>query len=163
MKKYILLTWLCFCIFVSLYLIWPSVKFPNPPPESLQSFEPADTESPNRRAYFTNLNRTEVMAYYRQNFNIRALRLNHPPEEAPVLIRDQTRSSWLEELYLPLRDGFLINGFYPTKPTEQININNVHYDGKITVRYLPSHPVARLTVFSLAIISGYLLYREYVG
>jgi len=162
MKKIISFIFLCLCVFASLYLVYPSPKFPNLPPNSLQSFEPADTESPNRRAYYTNMTRQEVMAYYRSNFATLALRLNYPPEEAQILIRDQTRSSWLEELYLPLRDSYLINGFYPIKPTEQININHVHYLNKITVRYVPSHPISRLTVFMLACISGYLLLKEYV-
>lgn len=150
-----------FLIFVICYLSFPARGFPNPPPGSLQSFEPADTESPNRRAYFTNFTRTEILSYYRQNFNVRALRLNYPHEEAQTLIRDQTQSSWLEELYLPMRDSYLINGWYPTKPTEQININRVHYLNKITVRYIPSHAISRLTVLLLACISSYLLIREY--
>jgi len=145
-----------------LYLVYPSKNFPNPPPSSLQSFEPADTESPNRRSFYTNLPRGEVMAYYRDNYNKYAIRLNYPPEEAQTLIRDQTRSSWLEELYLPMRDSFLINGYYPTKPTEQININGVHYLNKITIRYVPSHSISRLTILLLACCSIYLIYLEYV-
>lgn len=148
-------------LFAICYLIYPSKPFPNPPPGSLQSFEPADTETPNRKAYYTNLSRDQVMAYYRENFNKYALRLNYPPEEAQTLIRDQTRSSWLEEIYLPLRDSYLINGFYPTKPTEQININGVHYQNKITVRFIPSHPVSRLTVLLLFGVCTYFLYQEY--
>ncbi len=148
-------------LFVICYLLFPARGFPPPPPNSIQSLEPADTESINRRAYYTNLTRAEILAFYKQNFNARALRLNHPPEEAQTLIRDQTRSSWLEELYLPFRDSYLINGFYPTLPTEQINIDNVHYENKITVRYIPSHPISRLTVLLLASICFYLLYREY--
>ena len=148
-------------LFTVFYLVYPSPKFPNLPPNSLQSFEPADTETPNRRAYFTNLTRDQIMAYYRQYFTPYALRLNYPPEEARTLIRDQIRSSWLEEIYLPFRDSYLVNGFYPTQPAEQININNVHYLNKITVRYIPSHPISRLTILLLAGVSGYLLFYEY--
>lgn len=155
-------------VFVTVYLILPSPEFPEPPEGTLQSNEPADTESIYRRSYYSNLSRSEVMEYYQQRFKVGPsgipifqLRLNYPPESAQTLIRDQTRSSWLEELVHPGRESLYINGFYPTKPTEQINIKGVHYANKITVRLIPSHPVTRLTVL---LISGWLivgLYKEY--
>jgi hypothetical protein len=89
------------------------------------------------------------------------LRLNHPPEDSLTLIRDQTKSSWMEELVHPLIDNLYINGFYPTKPTEQININGVHYQAKITVRYVPSSFTTQITVLLLIMVSGYLLFKEY--
>lgn len=156
-------------LFVAAYLLLPSPDFPTPPPGSLQSQEPADTESVYRRSYFTNLTRQEVMDYYSSLFRVSPgvpvpliqIHLNRPPEEAATLIRDQTRSSWLEELVHPGREYLYINGFYPTKPTEQININNVHYENKLTLRMVPSHPVTRLTVLGLAAVCVFYLIKEY--
>src|SRR3989344_3398540 len=143
------------------YLIYPVPGFPSPPPGSLVSTEPADTESIYRKAFYTNLSREEVVSYYKTQWSQPFIRINHPPEEAQTLIRDQARSSWLEELVHPLKDSVYINGFYPTKPTEQININKVHYLAKITVHYFPSHSITRLTVLLMASLSLYLLLKEY--
>lgn len=145
------------------YLAIPSPQFPPPPPNSLQSDEPADTESIYRRAYYTNFSRSQVMDYYQRQFNsaLLQIRLNYPPEEATTFIRDQTRSSWLEELVHPGRESIFINGFYPTKPTEQININGVHYLNKITVHLFPSRAVSRLTVLGMTIIGFIWLKKEY--
>lgn len=145
------------------YLLIPSPQFPKAPPGSLRSNEPGDMESVYRRAYFTNLSRSEVLAHYGREFSgsLPQFLLNYPPEESFALIRDQTKSSWLQEYVHLGRESLYINGFYPTKPTEQININGVHYLNKITIRYVPSDPVARLTVLSLVAIGIYLLVKEY--
>lgn len=145
------------------YLLLPSPAFPPPPPGSLQSQEPADTESIYRRAYFTNLSRQEIMDFYeKQFFGPIQYRLNYPPEEAYTHIRDQTQSSFLEEIIHPLRESLFVNGFVPTKPTEQINRNGVHYLNRVTVRYVPSHPVTRLTVLLLITIAiSWLIKRSH--
>jgi len=150
-------------LLLAAYLALPSAEFPAPPPNSLLSQEPADTESVYRRAYYTNYSREEIMNHYKSVFNIAMLqiRLNYPPEEAYTLIRDQTRSSWLEELVHPGRESLFVNGFYPTKPTEQININGVHYINKITVHLFPSRFPSRFTVLGLLIVSFYWLKKEY--
>ncbi len=153
----------------AVYLALPSPAFPPPPPNSLQSDEPADTESVYRRAYYTDYSRSEIMAYYKKQFQssplgrlpLLQIRLNYPPEDAFTYIRDQTQSSWLEELVHPGRESIFINGFYPTKPTEQININGVHYLNKITVHYYPSRAVSRLTVLALTVIAVIWLKKEY--
>ncbi len=159
MKKLILLVVL---IFIGIYLVLPSPKFPEIPPGSIQSNEPADTETIYRRAYYTNLTRPEIMSYYDQAFRGPIqYRLNLPPEDAYSVIRDQTKSSFLEQIVHPLRESLYINAFVPTKPTEQININGVHYLNKVTVRYLPSHPVSRLTVLALSSLLFLWLIKEY--
>ncbi len=147
----------------SIYLLLPSKGLPPFPPGVRISIEPADTESPYRKSFYSNLSRSQLMQYYTNQFGRHfQIRLNHPPEEAQMLIRDQARSSWLEELVHPLKDSLYINGFFPTKPTEQINVKGVHYDNYVTVRYVPSHPIARVTVFALAVLCIYMLYIEYV-
>ena len=141
------------------YLIFPSPSFPPPPPDSLISREPADTESIYRKAYYTNLIRPEIMQYYDQTFRSPIqYRLVLPPEDAYSVIRDQTRSSFLEVIVHPWREHLYINAFVPTNPTEQININGVHYLNKVTIRYVPSHPLSRLTVLTLSVIClGFLV------
>ena len=136
------------------YLLSPVPGFPSPPPESLVSREPADTESIYRQAFYTNLSREEIINYYKTQFGLPFIRLIIPPEDTQTVIRDQARSSWLEELIHPLKDSLYVNGFYPTKPTEQINIDGVHYQAKIIIRYIPSHPKTRLTVLGQAGVSG---------
>jgi hypothetical protein len=146
------------------YLLLPSPIFPPPPPGSLRSTEPGDLESIYRRAFFTNYSRSEILKYYSRYFNpsfpLQYL-LTYPPAEAFSIIRDQTKSSWLQEIVHPWRESLYINGFYPTLPTEQININGVHYINKITIRYIPSHPVTRLTVMMLTSLALYWLFKEY--
>ncbi|KKU28442.1 MAG: hypothetical protein UX80_C0002G0073 [Candidatus Amesbacteria bacterium GW2011_GWA2_47_11b] len=149
-------------ILLSLYLLLPAPKFPDSPPGSLQSNEPADTETIYRQAYYTNLTRPEIMDYYDQAFRGPIqYRLNLPPEDSFTVIRDQTKSSFLEQIVHPLRETLYINAFVPTKPTEQINIDGVHYFNKVTIHYLPSHPVSRLTVLALSSLLFLWLIKEY--
>src|SRR5689334_19212994 len=98
---------------VYLFRPGPFADFPAPPPGAVQSKEDADIESPLRRAYFTNYTREEVIAHYQNQFRMRplTLTLNYPPEDAQTLIRDQTRSVYLEELVHPFRESLYVNGF----------------------------------------------------
>lgn len=169
MRKFLRIVSLLTVLGICAYLLLPSPAFPNPPADARQSNEPADTESIYRRAYYTNYSREEIMKYYRSQFStspfshlpLPIVRLNYPPEEGYSLIRDQTQTSWLEELVHPWRESLYINGFYPTKPTEQINIGGVHYVNKITIRYVPSHPVTRLTALAFALLCIITLKKEY--
>lgn len=162
MKKLIRFVVLVFICSIGIYLMLPSPRFPDPPPGSFWSNEPADTETTYRRAYYTNLTRPEIMDYYDRAFRGPIqYRLNLPPEDAYSVIRDQTKSSFLEQIVHPWRETLYINAFVPTKPTEQINIDDVHYLNKVTVRYVPSHPVSRLTVLSLATLLLWWLVKEY--
>lgn len=146
----------------AVYLLLPDSSFPPPPPDALVSYEPADTESIYRRSYYSNYSRAEIMDYYKKTYSPKSLfRLNYPPEDSQIYIRDLTQSSWLEELVHPGRDSIYINGFYPTKPTEQINIKGVRYQNKIIVRQIPTSIFSRLTTLFLAFIAIYFLAREY--
>ncbi len=144
------------------YLLLPAPKYPLPPVNSLRSAEPGDLETVYRRAYYTNYSRSEILKYYSGQFSFPGqILLNYPPEDAFTVIRDQTKSSWLQELVHPFRESLYINGFYPTKPTEQIYIDNVHYQNKIILHYFPSSAATRLTVLLLVLISLYFLKKEY--
>ena len=151
----------CVLILISaIYLFLPTPGFVQDPPKSLQSIEPADTESIYRRSFYTSMSRQEIMNYYAEVFSPN-LSLNHPPEFGTTFIRDQTRSSWLEELIHMGKDSLYVNGFYPTKATEQININGINYKAKITVRYVPSSIISRLSALGLVSVSVILLLKEY--
>lgn len=137
---YILLTVL-FVIYVAL----PSPDFPDPPEDALQSLEPADSETPLRRAYFTDYTREEVIAHYKKEFSgFPILNLNYPPEEGQTIIRDQTRSSYLEELVHPFRESMYINGFVPQVRKDAIVIGGKEYHQKLTVRYVPGSSTVRM-------------------
>jgi len=148
-------------IFIS-YLSLPNFDFPSPPPDSLQSNEPADTEIPLRRAYFTNYTREEVMLNYKRQFEkssflgiaLPTYRLNYPPEEAQTIIRDQTRSTFLEEITHPFRESMFINGFEPKDPKDTIFIEEKLWRQKIIVRYVPNSLKIRLGIgiLTLALI-----------
>jgi hypothetical protein len=147
----------------AVYLALPIPKFPPPPPGALTSLEPADTESVYRVAYYTDLTRPEIEDYYDRVYHSPVqYRINLPPEDAYTVIRDQTRSSYLEEIVHPLRDSLYINVFVPTLPTEQINRNGIHYLDKITIRQIPSQPITRLTILLMISVVTFLLMHEYV-
>ena len=144
------------------YLVLPSPSFPQLPPGSIQSTEPGDTESIYREAYYSNLSREEVEDFYFRQFGGWGLRQILPPEEAQSLVRDQTRSSYLEEMIHPGRESLYVNVFVPTLPQDEIRVDKVKYLNKITVRYIPSQPISRLTVLLMTAVAAYLLVKEYV-
>ncbi len=158
---------LLFLIFVSLfiYVSLPNPEFPQPPADSMQSTEPADVESPLRRAYFTNFTREEVINHYKKEFNkgfnIYTPRLNYPPEESATIIRDQTMSTFLEELVHPMRESIYINGFEPKSEKDTIIINGTRWRQKIIVKYVSSSRTFRILVLSLTLVVGLFLMREY--
>src|SRR3990170_8023503 len=96
-------------LFFLIYLLLPNPDFPAELPDSIRSFEPADVETPLRRGYYTDLPREIVMNYYLQQVKhmspfgkyMPTYSLNYPPEEAQFLIRDQARSTFLEEIVHP--------------------------------------------------------------
>lgn len=143
------------------YALLPGPPFPAQPPNSYKSTEPADTESPLRQAYFTNMSRQELMAYYFAAFGNWGLRLVLPPEDAYTVVRDQTRSSYLEEIVHPLHESLIVNAHVPMKPSDQINIDGVHYLNKVTIRYMPSSLATRLTVLLGTILVGYWLFKAW--
>ena len=164
MKKLLFLILLVFGIGSFVYLVHPAPAFPNPPPDSVQSKEDADIESPFRRAYFTNYTREQVIAHYKNQFRIQSftLELNYPPEDAQTLIRDQTRSYYLEELVHPFRESLYINGFIAQKPKDDIWYKGIHYEEKITIKYVPSSIAVRLIFALLTLGLMFWMVHEYV-
>ena len=164
-KKLLYLVLIVFGIGFLVYLIKPSPSFPAPPPGSFQSMEDADTETPLRRAYFTNYTREQVIAHYKNQFKLRfgTLELNYPPEDAQTLIRDQTRSRYLEELVHPFRESVYINGFIPQVAKDDIWYKGVHYEEKITIRYVPSNLILRMIFALLTLALMAWMIHEYVN
>lgn len=142
------------------YVLLPTSTYPYQIIDSVQSVEDADTEDPLRRAYFTNFSREEVISYYESqlenfslfNIKIPLLRLNYPPEDAYSIIRDQTRSTFLEEIVHPLRESFFINGFLPKVAKDDIWYKGVHYQQKITVRYVYSDLLVRVIATTVGFV-----------
>lgn len=139
-----------------------SPEFPVPPPDAVQSMEPADSETSLRRAYFTNYTREQVIEHYKAHFDRKVMfNLNYPPEDAQTLIRDQTRSWYLEELVHPMRESLFINGFIPQQEKDDIWYKGKHFEEKVTIRYVPSGWWARMVVLTATTLLGYLLMREW--
>lgn len=162
MKKVLRIIIISFFSILLVYTLAPNPKFPNPPPGVLQSKEPGDSEDLSvRRAYFTNLTREEVMRYYQNEF--KGYRLNYPPEEAFRIIRDQTRSTFLEEIVHPFRESFYVNGFEPKNAKDAIEVEGLFWRQKITVKYFPGNIYLRSFVIVLAGMVSLILLNVWTG
>ncbi|MFC1624897.1 hypothetical protein ACFL15_00815 [Patescibacteria group bacterium] len=168
-KKFFKVIYVAICLLFFIYLILPAPDFPLPPEDAVQSIEEADTETTLRRAYFTNFDRNEVIKHYQNQLNISSFvnipyityRLNYPPEESQALIRDQTRSTFLEEIVHPLRESVFVNGFEPKMAKDDIWYKGVHYRQKIIIRYVPGNLFIRLFIALLIVGSIFILIKEW--
>jgi hypothetical protein len=171
MKILVKYIFILFSLVYLMYLALPTPEFPLPPPDSFQSQEPADTETPLRKAYFTDFTREEVLNSYKSQleyspfmelFPLPTYRLNYPPEEAYGIIRDQTRSTFLEEIVHPFRESLYINGFEPKNDKDAITIDGRKWRQKVTVKWVPSSLIARLSVGVLTLLCIYLVYKSII-
>ncbi|MGB6838854.1 MAG: hypothetical protein WBE27_01050, partial [Microgenomates group bacterium] len=89
-------------------------------------------------------------------------RLNYPPEEAQTVIRDQTRSTFLEEIVHPFRESLFVNGFEPKDPKDVVFIENKVWRQKITIRLVPSKGIVRLVVATFALLLIGVVSKEWV-
>ena len=169
MKRITKTLFILFSTLFIVYLLLPNPAFPEPPPDALQSNESADTETLLRRAYFTNYTREEVMTHYKDQFEkpvifgifLPSYRLNYPPEEAQTIIRDQTRSTFLEEIVHPFRESVYINGFKPALKKDAVFIEGKDWYQKITVRFVPSNSLTRVTVAVLTLALIVIVIKEW--
>lgn len=153
------------------YLLIPISQFPEKGGDFVVSTEPADVESVNRRGYFTDMTRSEVINHYSDKFSLvlfgfvrtSPLRLNYPPEEARVLIRDQTRSTFLEELVFPFRESLYINGFEPKDDKDAIIIDGKRYRQKVIVKHVESSVLGRVSLGIASVILLYFLVIRILG
>lgn len=160
------------------YIAWPiKGSIDNIPalPGALKSKEPGDThQNPNISAYFSDFRRKYIIDFYRDDFEqltilgvkIPAIKLNHPPEEAYLYIRDQQQSMYLEQFIYPMREALYVNGIEPFndkgKPFYQgithIKVDGTVYNTKTTLRYYPSGLFDRVMTYLLTCAAGYALY-----
>jgi len=168
MRNFLKVIYFLFSIVFLFYLSLPSPSFPRPLTDAIQSNEPADTESPLRRGYYTNSTREEALRHYEAQFQqssffgipLPTYRLNYPPEEAQTLIRDQARSTFLEEIVHPFRESIFVNGFEPTRPQDAIFIEGRTWRQKIIIKFVPSTTFVRLALGATVLIFIPLIYGE---
>lgn len=151
-----------FGIALLIYLVVPPPNFPVPLWDFKQSTEPADQETLLRRGYYTNITREQLMSHYKSEFGW-GLRLNYPPEHARDLIRDQTKSSFLEEIVHPMKESLYVNGYTPRSDQEVLTIDGVRYDSKVIVKFVPSNLLLRLFIGICSLGLIWLLVREWVA
>jgi len=171
LNKILKIIFVIFCVLMLAYIALPNFSFPTPPPGSLKSQEPADLESPLRQGYFTNYTRAQVIAWYKNQFDhsnfvgikIPTFLLNYPPEDAQTLIRDQTSSTFLQELVHPFRESMYINGFKPPSFNDEpiFLVGGKHWSQKVIVRLVPSPLWMRLGFFVLTIFLTCILYTAW--
>ena len=94
-KKIILI---CLNILIIIYLAWPLPNLSDLP-QSVKSTEPGDTvQMKNVSAYFTDLERPEVIDFYIKNYQSKhplAFKINHPPERAKQIFVGTMQSYYL--------------------------------------------------------------------
>ena len=151
---FILLIAILSIVFV-IYSALPSQGFPKPYPGAKKSAEPADLETSIRQGYYIDgATREEIITFYQTQFSttstlgipIPILRLNYPPEEAQTIIRDQTKSTFLEEIVNPFRESIYINGFEPKTADKFIYIEGKKWDKKIIIRYVHAPILSRVVI-----------------
>ena len=171
MKKIVKYFFIIISAIFLIYLSLPSPDFPENSSKSIQSKELADMEDANRKGYYSDEDREDVINYYKNSFDTLAVfniqrisyRLNYPPENAQTIIRDQTRSTFLEEIVHPFRESLFINGFEPKYDQDVIIDNGKRWKQKIIVKYVESSLVARFVfgVSTLALLT--LIYKESIN
>jgi len=169
MKTFFKALFVVFSLVFIFYLALPAPSFPEPPSDALQSGEPADLEDPLRRGYFTDLSRQEVLEHYQKEFSgsplgslsLPTYRLNYPPEEAQTRIRDQTRSTFLEEIVHPFRESLFVNGFEPKLDKDVILIEDKIWRQKIIIKYVQSRTFIRVAAGIATLTLAYILFREW--
>lgn len=169
-------TFFLFSILLLIYLILPGPSSVNsfpPLPDALRSTEEGDTiQVPNIAGYFSYRYRNFVIPFYNSQYGIWGipffpLRLNYPPEYAFTAIKDQTYSTYLEELVWPLRDSLFVNGLEPFTEDGQpkywgavgFTQEGKLYQVKTTIRFYPSSVAVRLVVWGGIILSMYLIWQ----
>jgi hypothetical protein len=144
-KKLVKIIFALFGIIFMVYLMWPAPRFPDTLWDYAFSTEPADKETPLRRGYYTNLTREQLISHYTKEFGW-GERLNYPPEEAQTIIRDQTQSTFLEEIAHPMRESIFIAG-NELKPSMGVfEVNGKEYKLKVIVKYVPSSVFVRILI-----------------
>lgn len=153
-----------------MYILYPGPNsiydFP-PIPNSLKSTEEGDTvQISNVAAYYSFWRRPEITNLYKKQYELinfwplifPSIKLNHPPEFSFTYVRDQLKSTFLEEYTYPLRDSLFVSGFDQkiyndlqyiphSFYSDTIHQDGVFYNSKTTLRFYPSSIFARIIVY----------------
>lgn len=166
-----------FCVLLLIYVLLPGPSKVSDfmgLSDSTKSTLSGDTwQVPNVVAYFTNYYRDYVTYLYYGDYWSKSwvvlppIKLNYPPEFAYSAIKDQTKSTYLEEFVYPLKNSLFVNGIEPYQQSgeakfswsESLRADNEGYDNKVTLRYYPSNVVVRLLVWFSVVLSVYLLWK----
>ena len=158
------------------YMLMPGprqiIDFPALPNSIKSSLEGDTVQVPNVSAYFSDNYRESVIPLYRSAYGDKTslpfgpLRLNYPPEYAFTAIKDQTQSTYLEELTYPLRDSLFVNGHEPVEKdgtpryigAGKYKIDDKLLSTKVTLRFYPSSIPARVAVWLGINISALILF-----
>jgi hypothetical protein len=143
------------------YLAWPAPLFPKTLWDFQSSTEGADRESPLRRGYYTNHTREQLMSHYKREFGW-GITLNYPPEEAQTLIRDQTQSTFLEEIVHPMHESLFVAG-NEVRSNSPFEINGKNDVVKVIVKYVDSNIILRLFVGILTLGLVWVVSNEYIN
>lgn len=154
-------------------------------PGSVKSQETGDTiQIPNVAAYFSDHRRGSIIPFYRAAFRdsycksyflglpnplcfIPPVHLNHPPEEAFLYIRDQQKSTYLEQFTYPFRESFFVNGYEPYDSEGRpfnwesvpLLVDGTIYQTKTNLRLYTNSVYARVLVYLAIWFLGYLMYK----
>ena len=185
MNKFFRILFFIFSFFLLLYLVWPfnpgNIEGFSDLPGSVRSKLSGDTtEVPDLKAFFSFNYRGFVIPFYIENykrdsrFPFPPLRLNHPPEEAFTYIKDQTQSTYLEELTYPMRSSLFINGLEPfdeetKKPrypgAVMFGQDGKDYETKVVIRYYHSTLLQRIIGWlgiNLSVFLVYLMFKRII-
>jgi hypothetical protein len=170
MKIYVKVGYIITSVIFLLYLMIPDHQFPSKLENSITSEEPADTEDINRRGYFTDMDREEIIKHYVLQRNkdphfgisLPTYRLNYPPEEAQVIIRDQTRSTFLEEIVNPFRESIFVNGYKTEEGKDRIYVQDKEWSKKIIVKHVVSDKYARLIIGIISLFVIPVVYKSFL-
>lgn len=151
------------------YLLIPTPPFPEPLTDSPQSQEPGDVlDLENRRAYFTDNQRAEIISHYQVEMQHRtpwkwipSYRLNYPPEEALWYVYDPLKSSYLEEVVFPFRESLYINGYEPKDGQDAIAFEGKPYVTKVTLKYYRSPVIARVAIAGTSLVVLWVMIGMY--
>ncbi len=133
-------------------------------PNSERSNLPGDTwQAPNLKAFYSDNYRNFVTRYYLEAYKEKSvfpfppLKLNYPPEYAYTAIKDQTKSTYLEEVTYPFRDSLFVNGLEPFEVDGSprypgaVKMGNFgeNYSTKVIIRYYSTSLQARISYWLL--------------
>ena len=146
-------------ILIFIYAFFPLPTIPHLPNSSKSTLPGDSYQISNVNAYFTDITRAEVMAFYRSIYQQPFfIRINHPPEKSKQIIIDTIQSTYLEELVIPFKQSLFINGYewqndVFTKPENRagfkLYVGTQVFNAKITTRTFTANPFASLIAMLL--------------